>query len=58
MGLRPYYLGDTSALARMLGGLGRDFARPEVLVRLDTSPAVAANAMVDLVLDGLERGDP
>jgi AcrR family transcriptional regulator len=48
---------DTSALARMLGGMGRDFARPEVLVRLRSSPAVAANAMVDLVLDGLESDD-
>ncbi len=46
---------DTSALARMLGGLGRDFARPEVLGRLDHSPARSANAMVDLVLDGLRR---
>ncbi len=46
---------DTAALARMLGGLGRDFARPEVLGRLDHSPARSANAMVDLVLDGLRR---
>ncbi len=46
---------DTAALARMLGGLGRDFARPEALGRLDHSPARSANAMVDLVLDGLRR---
>ncbi len=46
---------DTAALARMLGGLGRDFARPEVLGRLDHSPARSANAMVDLVLGGLRR---
>jgi len=46
---------DTAALARMLGGLGRDFARPEVLGRLDHSPARSANAMIDLVLDGLRR---
>lgn len=46
---------DTAALARMLGGLGRDFARPEVLGRLDHSPARSANAMVDLVLAGLRR---
>lgn len=44
---------DTGALARMLGGLGRDFARPEVLGRFRSGPAVAANAMVDVVIDGL-----
>ena len=44
---------DTAALARMLGGLGRDFARPEMLGRLARSPAQSANAMVDLVVDGL-----
>lgn len=49
---------DTAALARMLGGLGRDFSRPEVLGRLDHSPARSANAMVDLVLDGLRRSTP
>lgn len=46
---------DTAALARMLGGLGRDFARPEVLGRLKQSPARSANAMVDLVLSGLGK---
>ena len=44
---------DTAALSRMLGGLGRDFTRPEVLSRLSTSPEVAANVMLDLVLAGL-----
>ncbi len=42
---------DTAALARMLGGLGRDFARPEVLPTLDNSPAQSANAMVTLVVN-------
>lgn len=51
----PASLGDvdTGAMARMLGGLGRDFARPEVLGRFRSGPAVAANAMVDVVIDGL-----
>ena len=44
---------DTAALARMLGGLGRDFSRPDVLLTLDNSPAESANAMVDLVLDAV-----
>ncbi len=44
---------DTGAMARMLGGLGRDFARPEVLGTFRSGPATAANAMVDVVIDGL-----
>ncbi len=44
---------DTAALARMLGGLGRDFARPEVLPTLDNTPADSANAVVDLVVAAL-----
>ena len=46
---------DTAALARMLGGLGRDFARPEVLPTLDNTPAKSANAMVDLIVNALRR---
>ncbi len=46
---------DTAAVARMIAGLGRDFARPEVMGQLATSPKTAADAMVDLVLEGLRR---
>lgn len=46
---------DTAAVARMMAGLGRDFARPEVMGQLATSPKAAADAMVDVVLDGLRR---
>lgn len=45
---------DTAALARMLGGLGRDFARPEVLPTLDNTPAQSANAMVSLVINAAQ----
>ena len=44
---------DTAAVARMIAGLGRDFARPEVMTTLRTSPKRAADDMVELVLDGL-----
>lgn len=46
---------DTGAVARVIAGLGRDFARPEVLPMLRSSPKEAADAMVALVLRGLDR---
>ena len=46
---------DTAAVARMIAGLGRDFARPDVMPHLRTSPKLAADAMVDVVLHGLRR---
>ncbi|HYZ99627.1 MAG TPA: hypothetical protein VE575_12800 [Acidimicrobiales bacterium] len=45
---------DTGAVARVLGGLGRFFARPEVMPVLGSSPKQAADEVVDLVLRGLE----
>lgn len=47
---------DTAAVARVMAGLGRDFSRPEVLRTLRTSPKEAADAIVDVMLRGLERG--
>ena len=47
---------DTAAVARMIAGLGAEFARPEVMPMLDSSPKDAADAMVDVVLRGLPRG--
>jgi len=44
---------DTAAVARMIAGLGRDFARPEVMRELRSSPKQAADELVDLVLTGL-----
>jgi AcrR family transcriptional regulator len=46
---------DTAAVARVIAGLGRDFARPEVMTQLATTPKAAADAMVDVVLSGLRR---
>jgi AcrR family transcriptional regulator len=44
---------DTGAVARVMAGLGRDLARPEVISTLRSSPKDAADAMVDVILRGL-----
>lgn len=44
---------DTAALARVMAGVGRDFARPEVLATLQSSPKEAADSVVDVILRGL-----
>jgi AcrR family transcriptional regulator len=46
---------DTAAVARVIAGLGRDFARPEVMTQLSSTPKVAADAMLDVVLAGLQK---
>lgn len=46
---------DTGALARVMAGVGRDFARPEVISTLRSSPKDAADAVVDVLLRGLPR---
>lgn len=48
---------DTAAVARVLANLGQDFIRPEVIATLRSSPKVAADAVVDIVLAGLPRPD-
>lgn len=47
---------DTAAAARVLGHLGRDFARPDVMSALGTPPREAADTMVEVVLRGLRTG--
>ncbi|MEM9468138.1 MAG: TetR/AcrR family transcriptional regulator [Actinomycetota bacterium] len=49
---------DTAAVARLIAGLGAAFARPEVMATLASSPKDAADAMVEIVLDGLRKGTP
>ena len=46
---------DTAAVARVIAGLGRDFARPEVISTIGSSPKAAADTVVDLVLVGLRE---
>ena len=45
---------DTAAVAHVLGGLGGEFARPDVAQIVHGTPKETADAIVDLVLAGLE----
>lgn len=45
---------DTAAVARVIAGLGRDFAAPQVMPTLRSSPKEAADAVVEIVLAGLQ----
>jgi AcrR family transcriptional regulator len=47
---------DTAAVAHVLGGLGREFARPELADLAAGSPKAAADAIADILLRGLARG--
>jgi AcrR family transcriptional regulator len=47
---------DTAAVARMIGSMGHEFSRPEVMPQLQRPPQESADAMVDIVLAGLRAG--
>jgi len=47
---------DTAALAHVLGGLGREFARPEVAEIATAPPKATADAVTEIIIRGLERG--
>ncbi|UCE87107.1 MAG: TetR/AcrR family transcriptional regulator [Deltaproteobacteria bacterium] len=44
---------DTAAVAHVLGGLGREFARPEVAEIAEASPKETADEIAELILQGL-----
>ncbi len=46
---------DTAALAHVLGGLGREFSRPDLAEVAAASPKASADAITDIILRGLER---
>lgn len=46
---------DTAALAHVLGGLGREFARPALADLVRASPKATADAVADVLLRGLAR---
>jgi AcrR family transcriptional regulator len=46
---------DTAAVARVLAGLGRSFADPDVARTLRSSPRQAADEAVEIILRGLAR---
>ena len=45
---------DTAAVAHVLGGLGREFARPEVAAGVRAAPKQSADAVTAIILRGLE----
>ena len=46
---------DTAAVAHVLGGLGREFARPEVAALASDSPKATADAVSEVLLRGLAQ---
>ena len=44
---------DTAALAHLLGGLGREFSRPEVAPQMARSPKETAAAIIRIIMRGL-----
>ena len=44
---------DTASIAHLLGGLGREFARPEVADAAQASPKATVEAIADIILRGL-----
>ena len=47
---------DTASVAHVLGGLGREFARPDVAEVAKASPKATADALAEIILRGLESG--
>ena len=47
---------DTAAMAHLLGGLGREFARPDVIPLTAETPKRTADAITEIILRGLESG--
>jgi AcrR family transcriptional regulator len=47
---------DTAVVAHVLGGLGREFARPELHELVAVSPKTTADEMTAIILRGLEGG--
>jgi AcrR family transcriptional regulator len=44
---------DTVALAHVLGGLGREFSRPDVIPQIAASPKATADSVSEIILRGL-----
>ena len=47
---------DTRSVAHILGGLGREFSRPDGMAGATESPKARADAVAEIILRGLERG--
>jgi hypothetical protein len=49
---------DTAAVARVLGEVGRELARPDVTPALESSPRESADAIVAVIVRGLRNPQP
>lgn len=47
---------DTGALSLILGGLGSYFSRPQVIPLLEESPEATADAIMEILLRGMQTG--
>ncbi len=45
---------DSAAMAHLLGGLGREFAQPDVIPLIAETPKRTADALTEIILRGLE----
>ena len=46
---------DTAAVAHVLGGLGREFGRPELAELIAVAPKKTADDIAEIILRGLAR---
>ena len=46
---------DTTAIAHVLGSLGREFSRPEIAATVAGSPKQTADTITEIILGGLEQ---
>ena len=45
---------DTQALALLLGGIGRDFAKDSNVKKLSDTPEKSANSITEIILNGIK----
>jgi hypothetical protein len=45
---------DTQALALLLGGIGRDFAKDSNIKKLSDTPEKSANSITEIILNGIK----
>jgi len=47
---------DTKAVAMILGGIGQEYSKPEIVMQLNQSPEASANMITNLIIKGLAKG--
>ena len=49
---------DTKAVAMILGGIGQEYSKPEIVMQLNQSPEASANMITSLIIRGLAKDQP